>query len=417
MATGGSLLSDLIGSLFERSRSLPRVSDGRPIDALCAALMSERAEVGGMVAASAVLSAYGALDEDGRLGFFRHLNDAYDVDAGRIGALAADYRDDPTPDAFGALMHAAEPGRQELLRRINAAPGATAAIVRMRADLLRLIPDHPELARTDQDFTHLLRSWFNRGFLVLRQITWGTGADILERIIAYEAVHQIETWDDLRNRLHPPDRRCFAFFHPAMPDDPLIFVEVALTRGVPSSIQATLDGKRKILSEDQADTAVFYSISNCQAGLAGISFGNSLIKQVVRDLSSRLPGLKTFVTLSPIPGLARWMADQDIAPGDGTALAQSAASYLLDARRPDGSPVDAVARFHLGNGARISAIHAGADTSAAGLKRSHGAMVNYEYQPDRIARNAARYAEDGQVAATSQVRGMARQVRARRSAD
>ena len=205
---------------------------------------------------------------------------------------------DATTDNFKALSDASEPARQKLFRKLNEAPGATAEIVNMRKDLLILLRSTPNLAKTDYDLVHLLRSWFNRGFLVMSQITWDSPASVLEKIIEYEAVHQIRTWDDLRRRLHPPDRRCFAFFHPSMPDEPLIFVEVALTKGVPNSIQKVLSDSREAIDETDTDTAVFYSISNCQDGLAGISFGNSLIKQVARDLSHELPNIKTFVTLS-----------------------------------------------------------------------------------------------------------------------
>lgn len=369
-----------------------------------------------MVTAAAALDAYARLDAAGRRAFFAHLNDTLDLDPDAVIDAARDYRDDRTPARLARLEAVAEPRRQELLRRLNAAPGATAAIVRMRADLLDAMREDPALGRTDRDFRHLLRSWFNRGFLVLRQITWATGADVLEKIIAYEAVHEITNWDDLRGRLHPPDRRCFAFFHPAMPGEPLIFVEVALTRGMPSSIQATLDAGREIIESDQADTAVFYSISNCQAGLAGISFGNSLIKQVVRDLAAELPQLKTFVTLSPIPGFAAWCAEEGGAEDGGDDLLRLAARFLLTARRDDGLPADPVARFHLGNGAKVLALHAGADTSPRGMAQSRGVMVNYAYEPARIAANARAYAENGRIAASGAVRALARQARVARSA-
>src|SRR6056297_2602739 len=210
-------------------------------------------------------------------------------------------RSTPTAVTYKRLMQAGEPKRQEVIRRLNKVPGATGALVEMRADLLRHLHEAPEIGVLDLDFKHLFKSWFNRGFLVLRPISWESPAAILEKIIAYEAVHAIDSWQSLRARLEPRDRRCFAFFHPAMPDEPLIFVEVALTRGVPGSIQGLLAEPREPLPAAEADTAVFYSISNCQPGLAGISFGNSLIKQVVEDLSRELKGLKTFVTLSPIP--------------------------------------------------------------------------------------------------------------------
>ena len=235
----------------------------------------------------------------------------------------------------------------------------------MRADLLRLGRKDPELSALDLDFQHLFASWFNRGFLVLRPISWESPAHILEKIIQYEAVHAIDSWEDLRRRLEPGDRRCFAFFHPAMPDEPLIFVEVALTRKVPGSVQALLAEDRAPMAAPEADTAVFYSISNCQAGLAGISFGNSRIKQVAADLARGLPGLTTFVTLSPIPGLMRWMRDQGLAAEaeveDDMAMRRLAARYLTEAKRDDGLPLAPVARFPLGNGAPVHQVHARPD--------------------------------------------------------
>jgi malonyl-CoA decarboxylase len=279
----------------------------------------------------------------------------------------------------------------------------------MRADLLRLGRDDPALQALDWDFRHLFASWFNRGFLVLRPISWESPAHILEKIIAYEAVHAIQSWDDLRRRLHPEDRRCFAFFHPAMPDEPLIFVEVALTRGVPGSVQALLAEDREELPQNKADTAVFYSISNCQAGLASISFGNSLIKQVARDLGASLPQIKTFVTLSPIPGLVDWLretgADFDLS--DAEAMRKRAADYLLNARRPDGLPRDPVARFHLGNGAIVHRIHARADTSPKGREQSGGAMVNYLYDLARLSENHESFVARKPVPATAEVRALA----------
>ena len=286
----------------------------------------------------------------------------------------------------------------------------------MRVDLLRFVKTHPNLMRTDVDFKHLLRSWFNRGFLVLKQINWDTPARILDKIVAYEAVHRINDFDDLRRRLSPPDRRCFAFFHPSMPDEPLIFVEVALTAGVPNSIAALLEEDREPMNPAQAKAAVFYSISNCQKGLAGISFGNLLIKQVVAELSLELPRLETFVTLSPIPRLMQWLDTQSLdssAPkrgasdGDDSDLKNLAAHYLLCAKRADGMPFDPVARFHLGNGAEIYDIHAGADLSENGLTQSGGAMVNYLYDLRRTERNHENFATTGAIQATRAVQAMA----------
>jgi len=278
----------------------------------------------------------------------------------------------------------------------------------MRDDLRTATKALPELAVVDTDISHLLRSWFSRGFLVLRPVNWDSPASLLQKIIEYEAVHMIHSWDDLRRRLQSADRRCFAFFHPAMPDEPLIFVEVALTCSIPGNVDALLAPDRTPLKLVDADTAVFYSISNCQRGLAGISFGNLLIKQVLADLTAQLPGLRTYVTFSPILGLSDWLDEVVLDLVDDTALRQAAAHYLVLARRGD-LPRDPVARFHIGNGATIHDVHAGADTSPSGIAQSRGAMVNYLYDPDRIARNLEELAA-GRIAATRAVQSLARQV-------
>jgi malonyl-CoA decarboxylase len=423
----GLFLGDLLTTLFERRGGRPRAAPAAEMEARCHALMSERGEVSGLRLAQEILAGYRLLDDAGRLGFFRMLADAFDLDADAVADAARTYSEARDAASLARLTDASEPARQELLRRLNQAPGGTAELVRMRVDLLALARDHPDLARADQDFAHLFRSWFNRGFLVLRHVDWDSPARLLEKIISYEAVHAINDWDDLRRRLDPPDRRCFAFFHPAMPEEPLIFVEVALTRGVPGSIQDLLSEDRTALEEGEADTAVFYSISNCQAGLKGISFGNSLIKQVVTLLGTEVPHLRTFVTLSPIPGLARWL-DRRAEAGDAAAarllevaesggakgkeareaLRARAARYLLEARRADGQPLDPVARFHLGNGAQVHEVHAAADLSENGLKSACGAMVNYLYDPARVEAQHEAYAARRSVAASRAVRALAR---------
>ncbi len=260
-----------------------------------------------MALAREIVSRYEALDKEGRRRFLLDLATIYGPDVEAIRASFAAYDKDPSPNRFQALQNAVEPPRQEIIRRLNLAPGNTRALVNMRADLLDMLPENPELAALNADFTHLFSSWFNRGFLVLRHIDWSTPADILDRIIRYEAVHAIDSFDDLRRRIEPRDRRCFAFFHPALVDDPLIFVEVALTADIPGAIAPVLAAGRTALDPAEATTAVFYSISNCQKGLAGISFGNFLIKQVVDELKREHPRLSTFVTLSPVPGFARWL--------------------------------------------------------------------------------------------------------------
>ncbi|MCG6883806.1 MAG: malonyl-CoA decarboxylase [Silicimonas sp.] len=403
-------LSEMLSTLLDRRASGRRTAGRRRIRDDCQKLLEERAEISGLQLAADIFGQYEALDPEARIAFFEFLNEQFDIDPTTVEQLAARYRDAPSPENFRALARAAEPARQRLFRRLNEAPGATAEIVRMRQDLLALLPAHPHLGRTDHDLRHLLRSWFNRGFLVLQQVSWDSPATVLEKIIAYEAVHEIRNWDDLRRRLQPEDRRCFAFFHPSMPSEPLIFVEVALTRGVPSSIQALLSDGGDALSQTSANTAVFYSISNCQPGLAGISFGNSLIKQVARDLSRDLPNLKTFVTLSPIPGLNRWLATQgtEAADTDGAQLERLAAKYLMTAKDAHGRPLDPVARFHLGNGAMVQALHRGGDTSPRGMAQSGGVMVNYLYDLNRITQRATQFSKTNDIAASSEVKGLVR---------
>ena len=427
-------LSELFQTVADRSRKLLGLagtgSDALPAEALAEALLSTRGEASGVALARALLDRWKAMDSAAQLAFFRML--ARDLGPSRqaLDEAIAAWSADPTPENASALHEAAEPRRQELLRRINMAPGGTAALVAMRERLMAAIADHPELAPVDADFAHLFASWFNPGFLMLRRIGWSSPADVLEKIIRYEAVHEIRNWNDLRGRVQPADRRCFAFFHPQMPDEPLVFVEVALTRGTPAAITGLIAEDRKAIGGEDADTAVFYSISNTQKGLRGVSFGNFLIKQVVDELSRELPQLKTFVTLSPVPGFAAWLADQHEDRGGGripaelldliadpdwaanaermTAAApwleQAAAIYLLDAKGSNGKPADPVARFHLNNGAMLSRINPGGDLSAKGLSQSHGVMVNYLYDLEAITRHHEAYANTGEEATSASVK-------------
>ena len=307
----------------------------------------------------------------------------------------------------------------------------------MREQLIDALDHRDDLAAVDADFTHLFSSWFNRGFLVLRRIDWSMPAMVLEKIIRYEAVHQITSWDDLRRRIDPPDRRCYAFFHPALVDEPLIFVEVALTREMPDAVAPILAGERDGLNPADATTAVFYSISNCQRGLAGVSFGSFLIKQVVQEISREHLRLQTFVTLSPAPGFAEWLGRErrienspaltaedraaltglDRAgwwqsPEQAAALQEplirAAAWYFLRAKNRRGLPQDAVARFHLGNGARLERLNWLADVTTNGIGQSHGLMVNYLYVLDDIEKNHEAYAEGRVVVAANAVKRLVR---------
>lgn len=437
-----SFLQDLLTTVAEQGRQyLPSALVGAPredIRALSKALMSGRGEASGVALARALLDRYRALGADDRRAFFRLIAEDFKPDPERVKVAAAAYVEAPGEVTLQRLRGAVESPRQEFFRRLNLAAGATGEIVTMRSDLLRLLKSEPSLQVVDDDFAHLFASWFNRGFLVLRRIDWQTPAAILEKIIRYEAVHEIQGWDDLRRRLDPSDRRCFAFFHPSLIDEPLIFVEVALTRDMPGHIQNLIGGKSEIDAEPVAPTtAVFYSISNCQEGLRGISFGNFLIKQVVEELVREKPQLKTFVTLSPVPHFARWldrvradeaaqvvtqadrvvlqmlsdpgwMDDPEEADGLRATLSALAAHYFLAARSHDNRAIDPVARFHLGNGARLERINWLGDVSEKGLREAHGLMVNYLYELKDIERNHEAYANDGEVVASRAVRGLLR---------
>jgi malonyl-CoA decarboxylase len=440
-----SFFGELLQSIAERGRALiDRARDRREMaqersDNLvesCEQLLSGRGEASGVALARDILARYAELTTGPRIAFFEALAQDFGADRQRLEAAVEAWRRSPG-DATTAEVHAAaEPRRQELLRRLNLAPGGTAALVRMREQLLDALGRREDLAVVDNDFVHMFSSWFNRGFLVLRHIDWSTPAIILEKIIRYEAVHEIKDWDDLRRRIDPPDRRCYAFFHPALVDDPLIFVEVALTRETPEAIAPILASDREPIEPERATTAVFYSISNCQRGLAGVSFGHFLIKQVVEEISREMPRLSTFVTLSPTPNFAEWlqrerMTESSIALSDEDRAAfaalddkdwwqtpaavelrepllRAAAWYYLRARTPRGAPVDPVARFHLGNGARLEQLNFLADTSDKALRQSHGLMVNYLYDLADIEQNHEAYAQQQTVVAAPAVARLAR---------
>jgi malonyl-CoA decarboxylase len=406
-----NLLADLLSTVFARRAAhiATQSHDDRPLNDLADALVLAKSETQMQGIATKILARFAALSDEEKLMFFKHLLTGMDIDPAQVRSALDTYEGAPTKASYSDFMIAAEPKRQELVRRLNHVPNATAALVQMRADLLRLARGDKTLAALDIDFRHLFVSWFNRGFLVLRPISWDSPAQILEKVIAYEAVHEIQSWDDLRRRLAPDDRRCFALFHPAMPDEPLIFVEVALTNGPATSIQSLLSDTRVAMAASDADTAVFYSISNCQPGLAQISFGNSLIKQVAAGLASEHEGLKTFVTLSPIPAFGKWAGEttSEWDANDADTMRATAAHYLLEAKREDGLPFDPVARFHLGNGAVISEVFAGADNSAKGLAQSGGVMVSYYYDLATATQNQEHYIATNEVKAMPAVQSAA----------
>lgn len=402
------------------------------LEELLEKLMSSSGEISAMVTARGILDRYKKLQNPEKLKFFQLLESRFNADPDQVRLAYSEYEQAPGSLSLRELSDACEPRRRELLRRLNQTAGATHDLVAMRTDLLQLLKSHPELAAVDSDFVHLFSSWFARSFLMLQRIDWQTPADILERIIRYEAVHEIEDWDDLRRRVQPPNRRCFAFFHPALIDEPLIFVEVALGHSIPESISEILESDSDGGSGTDYETATFYSISNCQPGLKHISFGNFLIKQVVQELQSEVPSIKQFVTLSPIPGFRRWLESDDPArPNElatairkinalpntrgnaapaGETLSQLCAEYLLNAKRGI-LPVDPVARFHLGNGARIHKLLVAADTSEKGLEQSRGLMVNYLYDLRHIERNHEQFMTAGRIDSSTDMQKLAQKVK------
>src|SRR5919109_681561 len=275
---------------------------------LCDALLAVSGEYASTALARDTLDAYKALDESARTRFLDTLARDYSPRPEAVSESAAAYQADPSPENLARLEQSVEPLRRDLFRRLNMAPGGTAALVEMRKQVLQGMRTHPHWRVIDADLLHLLREWFNRGFLRLERIDWRTSALVLEKLIQYEAVHAIQGWRDLRRRLEG-DRRCFAFFHPQLPDEPIIFIEVALTRGMSAQVQPLLDIRSPVVEPANADCAVFYSITNCQEGLRGISFGNQLVKQVAEDLKREFPHLRRFATLSPIPGFRKWLQD------------------------------------------------------------------------------------------------------------
>lgn len=397
-------------------------------------LVSERGESNAVSMALDVISNYRKLNAEQRPKFFAMLAEQFNIDAEQLTKAAQSFAADPNARNYIRLQKISESPRQELLRRLNRAPGGTAAVVEMRRDLLTLLNKKPEFMGLDYDMRHLLSSWFNPGFLKMHRVDWKSPAEILEKIIAHEAVHAIDGWDDLRRRLQP-DRRCFAFFHPQLPDEPLIFVEVALLPEIPVAIMPLVDKKSTPVEQtNQFKVAAFYSISNCESGLRGVSMGNFLIKRVAEQLHAEFPGLKTFVTLSPIPGLMEWItagahlgdlpSSDKIKPAvrkardDALELLKLNGSNWMDklgkAWHPDqcserekaafmaltaiylttvtpsrdGNPV---AKFHLGNGAKLHQINWAGDLSKNGLRQSAGLMVNYLYDLSSVEENHERF--------------------------
>lgn len=446
-----SVINDLLNTIADTrlfgERRKPRRTSRTDLVAMIDALLAGRGEASATRQAEEFLRAYRDLDSAGRTFLFRTLAHDYGPDAEALKAAAAAYVEAPGEETARLLRDAAEPRRVDFFRRLNLVQGGTQALVAMRLELFERLGHHPDLKTVDEDLRRLLAEWFNRGFLVLKEIDWHTSAAILEKIIRYEAVHAIRGWDDLRSRIDVPDRKLFGFFHPRLGDEPLIFVEVALTTDIPSAIAPILAEKREPIDPREATTAAFYSISNCQDGLRGISFGAFLIKQVAEDLARAFPNLKTFVTLSPMPGFRAWLRqeaerpesavdeatrellpklelpgaldDPAVAKQAEAALMPLAAHYLTAAKDAKGRLADPVARFHLGNGARLEQINFAADRSERGMRDGYGIMVNYRYILADVEKNHEAFMNEGKVAAVPAVARLARGVKvtARERAD
>jgi malonyl-CoA decarboxylase len=411
---------------------------GKDMRFLCKHLLSQRGEASQTALAQEIINSYAAMDSAQKTRFYQMLCDEFSPAPAAVSRAATEYLGNPSAQTLAALSAAAEAPRQELLRRINTAPHGTETLVAMRKHLLDVLPKSPDLVGLDADLRHLFRSWFNRGFLSLRSISWQTSALILEKLIRYESVHEINGWPDLRRRLQG-DRRCFAFFHPALVDEPIIFVEVALAHELTGDLERLLDLKAPVLAPDKVNSAIFYSINNCLDGLRGIPFGNFLIKQVVVELAAEFPSMKNFYTLSPLPRFSQVLLDRKNEEGFtprrlGALLAEYAPSLTRAAKRRDvvealfllledpvahrealaapltrlafayltkvrqgGKVCDPVAAFHLSNGARLERINAFGNLRPYGLKASYGATVNYRYVLDELEENHERFVAGGQI--------------------
>tara|TARA_B100001175_G_scaffold103734_1_gene88051 strand:- start:248 stop:1498 length:1251 start_codon:yes stop_codon:yes gene_type:complete len=390
-----SFFQNLLSSIMERSllkSSYFRSKDfgilHEDINKALDSVMSKSGEISSLVFAEHLSSLIEALNDEEFIEFFETLHAKYDLDAEALLRASNEYSKNKTQKNLELIFQASEPQWVKLFKRLNTVSEGTLRLVRLRERIRSLKQASPSLEFFDRSLLKLFKHWFNPSFLVLESIDWSTPANILEKIIAYEAVHEINSWDDLRARLAPDDRRCFAFFHPLMPNEPLIFVEVALSNKIPNTINEIITIDRSVTLNQDINTAVFYSISNCQEGLSGISFGNFLIKQVAHKLKQENDGLDKFVTLSPAPSFVRWLEENSInLDSDEDMLLKQALIYLTASDREDGLPNDPVAKFHLGNGAILERINLNADLSSKGLMQSKGVMVNYLYNLDTLEEN------------------------------
>ena len=402
-----SLFEGIFSKLFENKYISPRniFSDFKTKDSITGLLdkvINCKGEASALAYSETLMIKIENLNDKKLLDFFLMLSKDYDFDNQELLQSVNNYANNNSTQNYTSMTSKFHSKRMEIFKNLNSIERGTIRLVNIRERLLNLIKENIELKKVDIDLSNLFKNWFNRGFLVTHPITWDTSAKILEKIIKYEAVHEISSWLDLRNRLKPEDRRCYSFFHPTMEDEPLIFVEVALTSEVPSKIDDILDLNRAKTNHKKFKTAVFYSISNCQKGLKGISFGNFLLKQVVMDLKKEFPSLETFVTLSPVPGFDKWLKqnnpnlhdkiiDKDSILSFEKEILNSSIEYFFEAKHKDGLPLDPVQRFHLSNGASLDKIHFMGNPSNKGIANSLGLMVNYKYQMDNLEKNHEQY--------------------------
>ena len=413
-----SFFQNIITSVMKGTRRLNRFrSKGfgklhNNINKAVDSVMSTSGEVSSLVFAEHLLNLIEDLDDNGLKKFLKDLLKNYDIDTKVLLKDVKNYSSNKNTENFDRIRISSEPGWIELFRRLNSSSNGTYRLVKLR-ERIRSLNDE-DLKTFDLRLLKLFKYWFNPSFLVLEKIDWETPANILEKIIEYEAVHEINSWDDLRARLAPIDRQCFAFFHPLIPNDPLIFVEVALTTGIPKSIQKIINLDRQEIEIEDANTAIFYSISNCHNGLLGISFGNFLIKQVASNLKRELPDLNQFTTFSPLPGFMKWMeeyspisfercTDRNCSEDE---LTKNAIKYLTHSVRDDGMPNDPVSRFHIGNGASLERINLNADTSEKGMTQSYGVMANYLYDLDVVEENHEIFFKNKVVSVSSEIESL-----------
>jgi len=411
-----SLFQNILSSVMKGTRRLNRLGSKsfgtlhKDINKATESVMSTTGEVSTQVYAEHLLNLIEDLDDKGLSKFLKNLLSKYDIDTKILLKNAKIYSSEKSQKNYQEISNSSEARWIELFRRLNSTPNGTYRLVKMRERIHSL--NNEDFKIFDYGLLRLFKYWFNPSFLVLERVDWETPANILEKIIQYEAVHEINSWNDLRARLAPKDRQCFAFFHPLIPNDPLIFVEVALCSGVPKSIQKIINIDRQEIDVEEANTAIFYSISNCHNGLLGISFGNFLIKEVAKNLKRELPELNQFLTLSPLPGFMKWM--EEYAPitfercseknCSDDELMKKAIKYLTESDRKDGMPNDPVGRFHIGNGASLERVNLGADLSEKGLLQSYGVMANYLYDLDVVEENHEIFYKNKVVPVSSEIK-------------